>query len=297
MLNTIIIIFSIIIFLLLLVQYFQGTDNNNYSVTEGMAPNKDTESSIQRNVCPKGCIIPTKLSSKCHDKIYKDDVGRCYKLCPYECTDPMAPCAFDGCCGNCGKVRIYVDCDTGKEINDGPDLNDPSQEANYSASSINTGKTNNSQSDIQGSILDRDEESDDEIDDSENNSNNIRDINKDNSSPSIIQYHNHYYNMIPDSALIHTAQRTSINNKDDPQKGTPNPYRQGGDISNTLDNQTATMEYGLSLKKDASSIMNYGSYGAPLNDKGRETNFKKTITGIYDDHTTPGVNSLYSLKL
>lgn len=280
--RNIIILFGVLVIILLIIQYFQKVDNN---VIEGLTTKQQDDISSQ-NDCIKGCIMPTTINDGCENTIYKDDDGKCYKLCSYECTDPMASCTLENGCDSCGKARIYVNCDTGKEINDGPDLNEPSQETNYASSSINTGITNNSQKDLQGSVV---YGNNNEINDSYDTTDDV-------SGHRIIEYHNHYYNMIPDNTL--SQSNVSAYKNTVLQKGTPNVYRQGGDISNCLDNQTAMMEKGLSQKQDVSSVMNYGAYGTPLNCKSSHVEkTRTTTTGMYDDNTTLGVNSLYSLKL
>jgi hypothetical protein len=85
------------------------------------------------------------------------------------------------------------------------------------------------------------------------------------------------------------------------QKGTPNKYRQGGDISDNLDDQTKMMEYGLKKKQDASTVMNYGTYGSPKTSNASTTYNQQptsnlSATGMYMENTTPGFNSLYTLK-
>lgn len=247
---------------------------------------------VEGEPCPKGCNYPTKILSNCETKIYKEDNGKCYKLCPYECTDPTAECAYNECCENCGKVKVYVNCKTGKANNTGPDLNDPTQKTNHSGSTINTGKTNTSKNDIQGSLVDDETTPPPKPPPKPTLKPTIPPSTEDDQSlPQTIEYHNHYYGLTsPTNTCVKTPM---VPNTQTTQKGTPNPYRQGGDISNQLDDQTCTMEKGLSQKQDASTIMNYGAYGTSKTPNTSQT----SATGMYnEDTTTPGFNSLYSIK-
>jgi hypothetical protein len=308
---------KIIIILFIIVVVFVFTKQYLYSkqkVYEGF-----NSGCLQGEPCPKGCNQPTKVSLNCSN-IFKDDDGKCYKLCDYECTDPLSECAYDECCSDCGKVKVYVDCKTGKELNKNDDLNEPSQESNYSASSINKGITNTSKNDIQGSLL-----SDDEYDNNvvantmktslqATSQNQIKETNgkknaknslKNNDVKKIVEYHNHYYGLILPEFILGNTQKHENTLKvidavsNNVNKKTPNPYRQGGNISKSLADQTASIEKSLSFKAEPSSIMNYGAYGTQKTHN-TSTIYKNkrqplSVTGMYDDNTPLGFNSLYSL--
>lgn len=280
--------------------------------------------------CPHGCNKPTKIKGNCGSKIYKDNNGQCYKLCPYECTDPMAKCSYNECCDDCGKIKVYVDCQTGNELNNNVDLNNPTQESNYSASSINTGATDSSKNDIQGSVVNNEDyenevaantsqtsvqtssqlpsqSQDATTQQAKTQQQTTKDNQDNNDTPtSTIEYHNHYYGLIPKDFVLNTQEEQQTNIpivNNNTQQGTPNPYRQGGDISDKLDDQTSRINYGLSKKQDSSTVMNYGTYGSPKTSNAitsYETQQKTqpqplTATGMYVENTTPGFNSLYSL--
>lgn len=333
-LRTILVVFGVLVIGAITLQYFQ---------TKNMVIEGFNDGCPAGEPCPKGCNRPTQITGNC-SQIYKEDDGRCYKLCPFECTDPMSECGYDECCEGCGKVKIYVDCKTGEALNMGPDLNDPTQETNYAASSINTGTTNSSKRDIQGSVLD-DEARDTEVaantaqtsvQNTQQTTPSLKHPKKSSanqspsqqpstqqpqsqqqqttvsgtpstttSAPTVIEYHNHYYGMIPSQL---TAVDTRLSQMSVPlvdsvtkQKGTPNPYRQGGDISDNVDNQTGTMEHGLSRKQDASTVMNYGTYGTPKTSNAVSAysaapSQTLSTTGMFVEDTTPGFNSLYSMR-
>jgi len=280
-LQIILLLFSVLIFGLFTIQYYQPR-----KTIEGMDNQCPSDDS-----CPNGCNVPTKITTLCDDTLYTEPDGRCYKLCPYECTDPMSQCAFDECCDGCGKKKIYVDCATGNMINDGPDLNNINQETNHSTSPINTGK-NSSNIDLQGSLVD-DETTTPPLD-----------------KPSLVkscapnvEYHN-YYTISIEGAFPpgkHIVDKNAVSIES--QKGAPNPYRPGGDISNALDNQTRTMESSLAQKEDPDTVMNYGVFGSPKSSMPppattASTNYVQpltTATGMFNEKTTQPYNSVYSV--
>lgn len=293
-LQIVLIIFGVFIISALSLQYLQ----RDKRVIEGFATDCPTGTP-----CPKGCNPPTKISENCSE-IYKEDTGRCYKLCPYECTDPLSDCVTNECCDGCGKLKIYVDCQTGEELTTSEDLNVSSQETNHSASSINMGVTDTSKNDIQGSVLKDDDRDNGVV------ANTLQTSVQPTAPPAkmepmIIEYHNHYYGIIPNNAMINGNQVTQMNvplvDSTTDQKGTPNKYRQGGDISDNLDDQTKMMEYGLNKKQDATTVMNYGAYGSPqtsnaITTYNQQPTSNLSATGMYMENTTPGFNSLYTLK-
>lgn len=304
-LQVILVVFGVLIAVALAFQYFQRQQKINI---EGFNNNE-----CPKVPCPSGCNPPTKLSDNC-SQIYTEDDGRCYKLCPFECTDPMSECVTNDCCENCGKVKLYVDCKTGDKLHTEPDLNDPNQETNYSSSTINTCTTNKSRNDIQGSVLEDDARDRDVVANTSQTSvqtslqrSKAETRTQKEKEPTVIEYHNHYYGIIDNksSDLGKRISYTCIPQLDVvvQQRGTSNPYRQGGDIDDKLDEQTKVMNYGLSKKQDASSVMNYGAYGTPKSSNAATT-YKEaqsasqnlTATGMYMENTTPGFNSLYSLN-
>jgi len=238
----------------------------------------------------------------------------------------MAPCSYNECCEGCGKVKIYVDCQTGEALNTGPDLNVPSQEVNHSASSINTGTTNVSKNDIQGSIIDNDESGlppppagsgvppsagsgipppagssvpppagsgvPPPFSPSSEQQSTI--------TAPVIEYHNHYYGYLQDYDKRNADQLSKMNipHNDalNTQQGTVNPYRKGGYLNNTLENQTHKMNYGLSQRQDPSDTMNYGQYGTLRTSTTMNGQPQMTATGMFMETTTQPYNSLYSLK-
>lgn len=70
-----------------------------------------------KEVCPKGCTLPVELSGNCREytKIKTTD-GSSYKICPYECKNPLDDCEYDQCCYNCGATVFKVD-ESGNVIN------------------------------------------------------------------------------------------------------------------------------------------------------------------------------------
>jgi hypothetical protein len=59
--------------------------------------------------CQKGCNRPTEVSNKCPNVLFKKD-GKCFRKCPYECSNPLDKCKMDVCCMSCGHVDIEVPC-------------------------------------------------------------------------------------------------------------------------------------------------------------------------------------------
>lgn len=309
-LRTILVVFGVLVIGALTLQYFQEKPVVVEGFNDGCPEGKS---------CPKGCNRPTRITGNC-SQIYKEDDGRCYKLCPFECTDPMSDCGYNECCEGCGKVKIYVDCQSGEALNMGPDLNEPTQESNFSASTINKGTTDTSKRDIQGAVLDDDERDNAVVANTAQTSvqkaaqqpatpqtktpTASSQQSQQTQQPNVIEYHNHYYGMIPDQLAAANRRLSQMNvplvDSVTHQRGTPNPYRQGGDVSDNVDNQTSTMEHGLSKKRDASTVMNYGAYGSPKTSNAvtaysASPTPNVSATGMYIDDATPGFNSLYSL--
>lgn len=320
-LRTVLVVFGVLVIGALTLQYFQKKP----VVIEGF-----NDGCPEGEACPKGCNRPTRITGNC-SQIYKEDDGRCYKLCPYECTDPMSECGYNECCEGCGKVKIYVDCQSGEAVAMGPDLNDPTQETNFAASTINTGTTDTSKRDIQGAVLEDDDRDNVVVANTAQTSvqraaqqpaqqpatptstssqksatqqSQHSQHSHQSQQPNVIEYHSHYYGMIPDQLAAASRRISQMNvplvDSVSQQRGTPNPYRQGGDVSDNVDNQTRTMEHGLRKKRDASTVMNYGAYGSPKTTNAA-TAYSATpapnvsATGMYMDNATPGFNSLYSL--
>lgn len=238
--------FSILVIGVFLIQWLQKS-----RVIEGLANQNDVIAQSNTNtgsICPKCCNAPTKTSGKCDAQIYKDDDGKCYKLCPLECTDPLAGCQNENYCDECDKVKLYVDCVTGEQINDGPDINDSTQESNYSSSSINTGTTKTSKNELQGSLVINDTNaSDDDDDGDDDNSNGKPSSMKPFTSPymptppgTVIE-NNYYYGVLLPPDMKQVSYENAV---------TSNPYRLGGIVQ--------------TIPQDASSIMNYGAYRTPM---------------------------------
>lgn len=302
------VVLSIIVGYLLLNTYLYKKRSLNIEGYSSMCPDGEP--------CPSGCNKPTTVSGNCNSKIYKDDDGKCYKLCSYDCTDPLAECAYNECCENCGKVKVYVDCNTGKELDDSIDINDKSQESNHSSSPINNGKSNTSKSDIRGTIITQEtlqtvplsSSNKKQSSTSRPTSQSKQMINRNNNSPAIIEYNKQLYGLLKNTVKTDCVDCSKITSMtpmtstivDDPTKqlGTPNKYRVGGDISNALDDQSTTMNIGLSQKQNPHNIMNYGVYGTSKSSM--PTNVEQqnnSITGIYNTtDSISGYNSLYSVK-
>ena len=64
---------------------------------EGMfnARSLTTQLLCRDDKCMKGCKEPTKITEKCGKTIYRDLQNKCYKICPYTCSEKG-----DGCISN-----------------------------------------------------------------------------------------------------------------------------------------------------------------------------------------------------
>lgn len=229
--------FSILVIGIFLIQWFQKT-----RFREGLENQDDVKPPNAQLSCPKGCNAPTNANGKCDTQIYKDPDGKCYKLCSFECSDPLLNCQNDNYCDSCGKVRVYVDCETGKDINDNPDLNERTQETNYSSSSINTGIKNLSKNDLQGSLIDSD---------SADVNTSVVPVMKPFAPPLIpnppgtVIENNYYYGVLNPQDMTQMSYQNAV---------TSNPYRLGGIVQG--------------VQSDGSSVMNYGVYGTPMDENG-----------------------------
>ena len=104
------VILLLILSLILISSIFKTDD-----VLEGMTSH--VSPCGKKEICPKGCTLPVELSGNCREYTnIKTTDGSSYKICPYECKNPLDDCEYDQCCYNCGATVFKVD-ESGNVIN------------------------------------------------------------------------------------------------------------------------------------------------------------------------------------
>jgi len=99
---------TIAIFTLLLIAGI----SNRY-LRESYTNIKEMNDSDESISCTRGCSPAKKIYGNCNSKVEKDNQGRCYKTCPYECpnSESYSSCRYDSECSGCGVTRFRVNCD------------------------------------------------------------------------------------------------------------------------------------------------------------------------------------------
>lgn len=59
--------------------------------------------------CDKTCKKPEIINNKCSNILYKKN-NKCFRKCPYICSNPLDACKLDACCASCGLVDIETPC-------------------------------------------------------------------------------------------------------------------------------------------------------------------------------------------
>ena len=86
---------------------------SNRYLRESYSNIKEMNDGDESSSCTRGCSSPSKIYGNCSSKVEKDEQGRCYKTCPYECpsSDSYSSCRYDSECSGCGVTKFRVNCD------------------------------------------------------------------------------------------------------------------------------------------------------------------------------------------
>jgi hypothetical protein len=100
------------IFLAVLIYIMFNSYKNIYTIMhskikEGFVHHKQVV--CDSDTCEDSCRKPQQITNKCPNVLYKKD-GKCFRKCPYECSNPLDKCKMDICCISCGHVDIEVPC-------------------------------------------------------------------------------------------------------------------------------------------------------------------------------------------